>query len=56
MTYRTDVIYCELDLDTRTGAATWLYFMSPDGVGRIFFKTKHEAMSETGLTSVVHLI
>lgn len=54
MNYRTDVIYAE---GYSVGSATqWLYFTSPDGVGRIFFDTVEEANKQTGLTSVIHLI
>lgn len=56
MNYRTDVIYCELDVDPITGHEQWLYFHSPDGVGRIYHPTAHEAKEQTGLTSMVHLI
>ena len=55
MDYRTDVIYCEQDVQP-AGYTTWLYFTSPDGVGRIFFDSLAKAKEETGLQSVVHLI
>jgi hypothetical protein len=48
--WSTDRIYAEPEGDG------WLYFTSPDGVGRIFFDTVEEAKEQTGLTSVVHLI
>lgn len=50
MNYRTDVIYCEQD------GRVWLYFHSPDGVGRIYHDTLAEAKEQTGLVSVMHLI
>ena len=50
MNYRTNVIYAELD------EGQWLYFHSPDGVGRIYHDTLEEAKEQTGLVSVVHLI
>lgn len=56
MNYRTDVIYCEQDVHPLTGDTAWLYFTSPDGVGRIFFNCLSDAQEETGLQSVVHLI
>lgn len=56
MNYRTDVIYCEFNVTPITGHEYWLYFTSPDGVGRIFFDTVEEAKDQTGLKSVVHLI
>jgi hypothetical protein len=54
--WSTDRIYAELDVHAVTGEEHWLYFTSPDGVGRIFFDTVEEAHEQTGLTSVVHLI
>lgn len=56
MNYRTNVIYAELDVHAVTGEEHWLYFHSPDGVGRIYHDTVKEAKEQTGLVSVVHLI
>jgi hypothetical protein len=54
MTYRTDVIYREAY--AMGGDFGYLHFMSPDGVGRIFFDSVEEAKKQTGLTRVVDLI
>jgi len=46
MHYRTDVIYLDQSGDP------WLYFISPDGTGRIFFDTWKEAHEQTGLVNI----
>lgn len=56
MNWRTNTIYCELDVNAITGDTNWLYFHSPDGEGRIYHDTLDIAKEETGISSVVHLI
>jgi len=34
----------------------WFVFTSPDGVGKIFHTNEREAMEQTGIRSVVHLM
>lgn len=50
MTFDTNRIY------TYEDNGKWHVFHSPDGEGKIFHTNEREAMEQTGIRSVVHLI
>jgi len=49
-TWSTDRVY------TYEQDGQWFVFTSPDGVGKIFHTNEREAMEQTGIRSVVHLM
>lgn len=58
MGYAPDIIYAEGDIDWLTGRAAWdyVYFTSPDGSTKIYYKSLEEAKQKTGLHIVGYLV
>ena len=56
--YAPDIIYAEGDMDWLIGKAAWdyVYFTSPDGIGKIYYSSLEDAKQKTGLTTIGYLV